>query len=241
MLRLRAMHIFAGIIVLSILAVSTLLAMLAHYSFFASFLFTLANIVGATFPPVASMIDINSPPMLASLALAGMANVAFTIIFATVFYQVLVNVDIPYAFMRRRVKGASKHVIITPVNGIGLLLARRLAGSKVSSVFIDRSKYEVRRAARYGFLALQGDPTVQETLANARVENAIALCTLYDDDLKNTFVAIEARRNESKPLVLARIKRLDDIPKMERAGAKRVIMPEAAIGIEMGDFLVSNL
>ncbi len=241
MLRLRAMHIFAAVAVLSILAVSTALAMLAHYSPLAAFVFTLANVVGATFPPVASMIDVANPMMLASLALAGAANIAFTIVFATVFYQILVGIDIRYSLMQRRIRGVSRHVIITPVNQIGLSLARRLVAAKMNVVFIDANRYEVRRAARHGFLAMQGDPTLQETLERARVGSAFALCALYEDDIRNTFVAIEARRNENEPPVLARIRRLDDIPKMERAGAKRVILPEAAVGIEMADFLVSSL
>ncbi len=241
MLKLRAMHIFAGVVVLSLLIVSTLLVELAHYGLLAAFVFTLGNVVGATFPPVASMIDADNPLILASLALAGIANIAFTIIFATVFYQILVSVDIRYALMQRRIGGMSRHVIITPASEMGLMLARRLAMAKITSVFIDKDKYAVRRAVRRGFLAMQGDPEEQEALEHARVGSAFALCTLYDDDLKNTFVAIEARRNESKPPVLARIRKLDDIPKMERAGAKRVIMPEAAVGIEMGDFLVSSL
>jgi hypothetical protein len=104
------------------------------------------------------MIDADNPLILASLALAGIANIAFTIIFATVFYQILVSVDIRYALMQRRIGGMSRHVIITPASEMGLMLARRLAMAKITSVFIDKDKYAVRRAVRRGFLAMQGDP-----------------------------------------------------------------------------------
>jgi hypothetical protein len=39
---------------------------------------------------------------------------------------------------------------------------------------------------------------------------------------------------------VSRIKRLEDIPKMEKSGARRTILPEAAVGIELSDFLIAN-
>ncbi len=240
MVRFRAIQLISILLIVVIFFISTALIMTENYSFFAAALFTFMNIIGATFPPSASLVDANSPFILLSLTLAGIGNIAFTITFATIFYQLLVSVDVRYAITKQRLRGMSGHVVITPINGMGIELSKRLSESKIQAVFIDENKSEVRKAHRNGLLAIHGDPTKQETLDQARLGSAIALCTLYDDDIKNTLVTIEARRGGRQTRVLSRIKRLDDIPKMERSGARRIILPEAAVGIEMSDFLVAS-
>ncbi|MCL5239003.1 MAG: NAD-binding protein [Candidatus Marsarchaeota archaeon] len=240
MVKLRAIQLVSIGFIVVIFIVSTVLVTLEHYSLLAAALFSFMNIIGADFPPTSSLIDAHSPLVLLSLTLADIANVAFTITFATIFYQVLVGVDIRYTLLNQRLRGVSDHVIVTPVSGIGLELAAKLREGKRRVVFIDENKYEVRKAYRLGYLAVHGDPTKHETLAEARVDSAAAICTLYDDDIKNTLVTIEARRGAKKTRVLSRIGRLEDLPKMERSGALRVVLPEASVGVELGDFLVAN-
>ncbi len=240
MVRLRAIQLVSITFIAIIFVISTALITLDNYSLPAAALYAMLNIIGANFPPSANLVDAANPLVLLSLTLAGIANVAFTITFATIFYQLLVGVDMRYTLQNQMLRGVSGHIIITPINGIGTELANRLREEKKRVVFIDENKYEVRKAHSRGFLAVYGDPTKNETLVSARIDSAAALCALYDDDIKNTLVTIEARRGVQKTRVLSRIKRLEDMPKMERAGALRIILPEAAVGIELGDFLVAN-
>jgi voltage-gated potassium channel len=220
--------------------ISVLLVLLANYSLFTAILFSFMNVIGATFPPTESLLDPHSPFILASITLGGLANIAFTITFTTIFYQILTSFDLRYAFVRQRLRGLSDHVVITPINGMGLELAKRLKANKIPFVFIDESMANVRKALKKGMMALHGDPTTQAALNEARIDNAMVLYALYDDDIKNTFVTIEARRGGKRVRVVSRIKRLEDIPKMEKSGARRTILPEAAVGIELSDFLIAN-
>ena len=240
MVLIRAIQIASMLLILAVFIVSSAMIVLAGYSPSAAVLFSFMNIIGATFPPVSSLVDASNVFVLFSLVLAGIANIAFTITFATIFYQLLVSVDVRYALTKQKLRGISHHVVITPMSGMGMDLAKRLREIKVPVVFVDDNKYEVRKAHRLGWLAIHGDPTKHETLNEARVDKAMALCTLYDDDIKNTLITIEARRDGKPTRVLTRIKHLDDIPKMERSGARRIILPEAAVGIELSDFLVAN-
>lgn len=240
MVKPRAIHLLSIGIILAIFLVSTLLVFLANYGLFTALLFSFMNVIGSTFPPTASLIDAKSPLILASVSLGVIANVALTITLTTIFYQILVGIDIRYVIAKQKLHGLSNHVVITPINGIGLELAKKLRASRIPVVFIDESLHEVRKALRKGLLAVHGDPTKQDALNLAKIDNAIALYTLYDDDIKNTFVTIEARRGGKNTRVISRIKRLEDIPKMEKSGARRIILPEAAVGIEISDFLVAN-
>jgi len=153
---------------------------------------------------------------------------------------VLSSIDIRYFISRQRIKGVSKHVIVTPINGVGLELAKKLKGRRISTVFIDEDRKLVRKTIRKGFLAMHGNPAVLGTLADARVADAIAVFALGDNDVNNTFITIAAKKANSKAIVISRVKRLEDLPKIERAGARRIILPEAAVGEEMGEFILSG-
>ncbi len=240
MAKLRAIHLISILLVIVIFFVSIVLTSLANYGLFAAVLFSFMNIIGANFLSASGLVDARNPLVLTAVALGGVANIAFTITFTTIFYQILVGVDIRYILTRKSISNISRHVIITPINEMGLELAKKLKANKVPYVFIDENLSVVKKALQRGFTAIHGNPASPETLARARIDKALALYALFDDDIKNTFVTIEARRGAKKTRVISRIKRLEDIPKMERSGARRVILPEAAIGIEIGDFITSN-
>ena len=241
MVKLRAIHLISIGLIIVIFIISVFLVLLANYGIFEALLFSLLNIIGATFPPTESLLDPRSPFILASVALGSIANVAFTITFTTIFYQLLVDLDIRYFLSKQKLRGLSNHVIITPVNGIGLELAKNLTEIRMPFVFIDEDMSDVRRVLKKGMLAVHGDSTKPGALSEARIDNAAVLYTLYDDDIKNTLVTIEARRGGKRTRVISRIKHLEDIPKMEKSGARRTILPEAAVGVEMSDFLVANI
>ena len=240
MVKLRAIQIASILLIVVLYLVSTALTMTQGYSLFSAGIFSFMNVIGATFPPVSSLVDAPNAFILLSLTLSGIANIAFTITFATIFYQLLVSADVRYALTKQKLRRISNHVVITPINGMGKELAARCREAKMPVVFIDENKYEVRKMHAPGILAIHGDPTKQDTLKEARIDKAIALCTLFDDDIKNTLVTIEARSGGMQTRVLTRIRHLEDIPKMERSGARRIILPEAAVGVELSDFLVAN-
>jgi TrkA-N domain len=229
MVQIRAIQVLAAGAIVVTLAVSTALVMLDDFGFFPAVLFSFLNIIGATFPPSLGLVDTQNPLVL-----------AFTIMFTTILYQVLSGIDLNYFFSKQKIRRVTKHVIMTPINGIGLELAGRLASRKIGTVFIDQNRQLVRRTIKDGFMALHGNPASQEALAAARVSNAIAVFALGSSDVENTFITMAARKANGKALVIPRIGRLEDLSKMKRAGARRVVQPEAAVGEEIGDFLLSG-
>lgn len=240
MIRLRAIHVLSAIAIAVTFAASTALVMLDNFGFVTAALFSFLNIIGTTFPPSQGLVDPSNPFILSAVALGTAGNLAFTIMFTTIFYQILSSVDVRYFISGQRIKRASKHVIVTPINGIGLELAGRLKGEKIGTVFIDEDRQLVRKTIRKGFLAMRGNPAVLETLEGARISNAIAVFALGDNDIGNTFITIAAKKANGKAIVISRIKRLEDLSKMERAGARRIILPEAAVGEEIGEFILSG-
>lgn len=243
MVQIRAIHVIAGVAIIIIFGVSTALVAMAGAGYgdvLTAGLFSFLNIIGTTFPPNAFLVDAQNPLVLAAVALSTMGNLAFTIMFTTILYQIFSGIDLKYFISRQRIKRTSKHVIIAPINGIGKSLARKLSARKIDSVFIDGNRQIVKKAIKEGFMALHGNPANQEELEEARISNALAVFALSDSDIENTFITISAKKASGKAVVVSRIKRLEDLPKMKRVGAARIIQPEAAVGAEIGSFLLSG-
>ncbi|MGA9139812.1 MAG: NAD-binding protein [Methanocella sp.] len=66
----------------------------------------------------------------------------------------------------------SDHVIICGYNAIVETLVVELAGREIPFVVIDSSEENVRVLQRHGHEAIQGDPSDEETLKNARIAKA---------------------------------------------------------------------
>ena len=240
MVRFRMIHLISAATILVVFALSVALVYAGSFGLPEAALFSLFNIVGATFPPNPALVDARNPFILTAVTIGAIGNLAFTIIFTTLFYQLLSSIDLGYLVSRQRIRVASKHIIITPINGIGLDLGGQVRGQGIGVVFVDDDRQHVRKAIRAGFMALHADPTQPDALLSARIGEASVLYTLNDDDIRNTFVTLAARKANARARIISRVRRLEDISKMERAGARRVIFPEVAIGEELGDFIVSG-
>ncbi len=241
MVRFRMIHLLSAAVIVVVFAASVALVYAANFGIGAAVLFSMFNVVGATFPPSASLVDAKNPFILTAVTIGAIGNIAFTIIFTTLFYQLLGSIDLRYLVSRQRIRVESKHMVITPINGIGLNLAKQVRAQGIGVVFVDNDGLRVRKAIKDGFLALHADPTQQESLLGARIGEAAVLLALDDNDIENTFVTLAARSANSRIRIISRVKRLEDISKMERAGARRVISPEVAIGEEMADFIASGV
>lgn len=240
MVQIRAIQVMAAAAIVIIFVVSTALVMMDNFDAPSAVLFSFLNVIGATFPPNLGLVDTRNPLVLGAVALGTLGNLAFTIMFTTVLYQIFSGIDLKYFFSAQRIRRASKHVIVTPINGIGMVLAERLAGANIRAVFVDGNMPLVRKTVRKGFMAMHGNPSNQETLLKARIQSAIAVFALGDSDIENTFITMAAKKANGRVIVIPRIKRLENLSKMKMAGAKRIIQPEAAVGAEIGNFLLAG-
>ncbi|MGC8676455.1 MAG: potassium channel family protein [Candidatus Micrarchaeia archaeon] len=239
-MRLRIVHALSVLMLFIVFAISAALAYVAVRSVPIALIFGLVNIIGATFPPSPSMIDAQNPFLLSSLVLGIIGSIVLTILFTSFFYQFLSGKSISEWLAKQKINRMKSHTIITPINGIALELAAKLSSNGIESVLIDVSKQKVRQAIRSGHIAIAGDASELATLNAAKIESATVLFSLYEEDIKNVFITIAAKSANERCSVISRAKRIDDIPKLERAGARRIILPEAAVGEEMAAYIASK-
>ncbi|MEM3781448.1 MAG: NAD(P)-binding protein [Candidatus Micrarchaeaceae archaeon] len=238
-MKIRTASRLSVLLLVVLFAASALLVYFAVHNIAYALIFGFVNIIGATFPPSPKLIDAANPFVFYSLLLGIMGSVVLTIIFTSLFYQILSSKSISEWLAKPKAMRMRQHVIMTPINGISLELANKLSAKGMACVLIDIDRTKVRQAIRTGYVAIAGDASESATLREAGIGSASALLSLYEEDIKNAFITIAAKAANDKCSVIARAKRTDDISRLQRAGAKRIILPEAAIGEEIASYIAS--
>ena len=237
----RAIQKILFIVLLLIFAISTGCAIISGYGLFISVFWSFMNIIGADFPPTSALVDPHSFLLFVADALDIQGKLIITIIFTTIFYQLLGRFDLKGRVMQKTLKRMSGHVILTPANGIAVEMAKKLQKFGKGYVIVEQNPHAVKKLLNEGLIVINADPAQQDALESAGIARASYLILLDEDDVRNTLIAIEAKRINENLEIVARIKRQDDIARMKRAGISRLVLPEISIGDKVGEFLVESL
>lgn len=134
----------------------------------------------------------------------------------------------------KKIMKLKDHVIIVGYGRNGEQAAMELRDHNVNFVIIDKRENVIARIHEdSSLLYIRGDATHEETLTQARVDYARALIATTPNDADNVFVALTARSMNPSLKVVSRASEIESIPKLQRAGATNVIMPERIGGQRM--------
>jgi voltage-gated potassium channel len=86
--------------------------------------------------------------------------------------------------------------------------------------------------------AILGDAIHEETLLEANIKEAKALIIALPNDANNVFITLTARELNPNIFIVCRSSEPSSEKKIYRAGANKVIMPEALGGIHMAQLVV---
>lgn len=137
---------------------------------------------------------------------------------------------------RRIMKNISKmkdHYIVCGYGRVGTQVVEELFHDNADFIVIDRDPREAKNAINKGYNAICADPTMEESLVKANIENAKALITCLGEDTDNLFVTLTARSLNSEIYIVARANYEENIPKFEKSGANRVATPYQIGGYHM--------
>ncbi len=135
--------------------------------------------------------------------------------------------------MRQRIERRRDHFILCGFGRVGRQVASDFRRSEVAFLIVDANQASLDQAAEEGYLTLRGDATSDETLRTAGIDRARGLITCVDSDADNIFVTLSARALRADLLIVARGNNEDAAPKLERAGANRVVSPYSIGGRQM--------
>jgi Trk K+ transport system NAD-binding subunit len=133
----------------------------------------------------------------------------------------------------------SDHVIICGYNAIVETLVLELAGREIPFVVIDSSEENIRMLQRHGHEAIQGDPSDEETLKNARIARASYVIANAGDDRNAAIVLTASQISDCK--IIALVERLDMAHYLQYAGADFVVSPKQILGMNIGMAAISSI
>jgi len=170
------------------------------------------------------------------LILVGVGTVLTTF---TVVVEALIEGSLRDIFGRRRmdrkIAGMSGHVVICGWGRVGQAIARYVAAAGQPLVVVDT---DAERLRDIGHPTIVGDATDDAVLQAAGIEHAASLVAAIDTDAENLFVALSGRSLRPDLFIVARARTASSEEKLRRAGANRVVNPQAIGGERMAAFLL---
>jgi voltage-gated potassium channel len=131
--------------------------------------------------------------------------------------------------MQQQISRLKNHVIVCGYGRVGQQVVSELQHEHCPFVVVETSEAKAAALAERGILAYHGDASEDRVLHTVGIDRARALIVCSGNDAVNVFITLSARAINEKLFIAARSIREDDEPKLQRAGANRVITP-ASLG-----------
>lgn len=127
------------------------------------------------------------------------------------------------------------HVILCGFGRNGQQAARTLKNHNMEFVVIEKEKESLEKALPFfpELIYMIGDGTDDDLLKRAGIEKATALITALPVDAHNVFIVLSARGLNQKLHIISRASEENSFPKLRKAGADNVIMPDKIGGSHM--------
>ncbi len=136
--------------------------------------------------------------------------------------------------MDRNIAALSGHVVVCGWGRVGRSIARHVAESGQQVVVIDNDPERLRGLE---ILHVVGDATSDSVLIEAGIERAGTLIAAIDTDAENLYVTLSGRSMRPDLFIVARARDESSEAKLCRAGADRVVNPQAIGGARMAAFV----
>jgi voltage-gated potassium channel len=128
-----------------------------------------------------------------------------------------------------------RHVIVCGAGRTGAHVVNELVATRTPCVVIDTDAERIERLREdlpeVGFIL--GDATEDETLAEAGIARAAGIVASLAEDKDNLYITLSARTTNPSLRIIAKGVETSSEPKLRRAGADRVVSPNAIGGMRL--------
>jgi voltage-gated potassium channel len=140
-----------------------------------------------------------------------------------------------YRRMNSELRDLRDHVIVCGYGRTGAQVVRDLEAQRQPYVVVEMNPTPLQAVRHDERLHIVGDAASDEVLATAGIERARALVSAVDSDERNVYIVLTARSLNPALFIVARSSYPDSVPKLQRAGADRVVSPYSLSGSRMAD------
>lgn len=164
------------------------------------------------------------------LILAGVSTL-FTVVFWTIgnAIEFAATERMQHLFWRRRmqksINSVKDHYIVCGYGRMGQAIASEFRRRNIPFVVVENNPEQLPKLVAERALFVEGDATDEKVLLAAGVERARGLISVAPTDADNTFIVLTAKGLNPNLYTVARSIKVEDEPKLRRAGADRVMSP----------------
>jgi voltage-gated potassium channel len=132
--------------------------------------------------------------------------------------------------MKKQIVKLADHQIICGFGRTGQEVASQFRINRIPFVVVEMNPQVARKAEDAGYLVIEGDASLDETLSRAQVSRAKGIVCALPDDTHNTFIALTARGLNERIDIVSRAANPGSESKLKRVGARMVISPYVICG-----------
>ncbi|MDD1775030.1 MAG: NAD-binding protein [Methanobacterium sp.] len=165
-----------------------------------------------------------------TLVMGGVGLVAYAFTLTITVISMTVEEITSGARQRRRIERTSNHFILCGYGRVGGAVHKELLRRKQNAIIIEKDKSIVEKELweEPNVLAIPGDATDESIMLDAGMERAKGVIITTGDDVDNLFITLTARELRSDIWIVTRASKRENIKRLYRSGADKVISPEAS-------------
>lgn len=233
----------AALMLLFLLALGTAgFYLIAHQPDFSDALYmTIITITTVGYGEVVALHTLGERLFAGFISISGFGTLTFLFTSFTVFF---LESDLDFSMRRRRMEKAIKqlsgHYIICGYGRVGRNVANELVATQRTYVAIEPDLALMKEMAdrEPDLLWLHGDATDDELLQLAGIDQAAGVFAVSNDDAKNLMISLTAKQLNPKVRVVARCHEVRSVPKLKKAGADEVVVPDFTGGMKIVSLMV---
>lgn len=186
------------------------------------------------------VIDLSASPggriFTMGIALAGIGTLTYTFSMIT---ALIVEGNLTDSFRRKKmekqIQTLSDHQIVCSAERVGIHIVNELAATQRPFVVIENhlEHIEALLCRHPQALYVQGDPTDNDILLKAGIQQAAGLFATEDEDNSNLVICLSAKQLNPAIRIVSHAREPRNIDKMKRAGAESVVSAEMIGGLRM--------
>ncbi len=167
-----------------------------------------------------------------TLVLGGVGLVAYVFTLALTVISMAVEEVTSGSRQRRRIAAAKNHFILCGYGRVGSAVFKQLQRRNQEAIIIekDRNIIEKELWEETEVLAIPGDATDEEILKSAGIKRARGIIIATGEDVDNLFITLTAQELHPEVWIVARASKSENIKRLYRSGADKVISPETSGG-----------
>lgn len=212
--------------------------LLAGWSWFSSFYFTLITITTIGFGEPEGMTD-GARYFTALLVIMGVTTIGYAL---SASAQAVIEFELVSRFGKRRMfKDINKltgHYILCGSGRMGSRVMREMSRRGVDFVVIESDEATADRTLAEGHLVLMGDATSEDVLDAAGIARARGLVCAVTSDPDNLYITLTARDLNKDLLIVARANDEAGVKRLLKAGANKVVAPVITGSNQMAQMLL---